>query len=309
MKLTMYVLSALIVLGTELNPDDFTGSFKDEEADEFHGDHYQGGGDLDGYPDDFHPDHDDFHGDEFADMHGEEFADMHGSEYADMHGDAMHADDMPGNIHAEGELTATNFDEETEGKTVFIKFFSPWCENCTDMEPAWTELKDVYADITTALISEVDCHGPGEDLCINLNIDDHFPTLMYGNPKKLQKYTGSLEFYALLAFAAKNVAPFCGPGNMNLCNANEKSKINSLLGQGLESLKKKIAGVEGIITSAETKFEEEVEKLYDDIEGKYNKLLLEKEKSLDELREKNDIGLMRTVLDHLRDKFPDHIDL
>jgi len=207
------------------------------------------------------------------------------------------------------DLTADNFNEETKGKSVFIKFYSPWCENCTDMDPAWRELAEIYESIDTAVIADVDCHGPGEDLCIKLNIDDNFPTLMYGDPENLKHYTGSLEYYALVVFAGINVEPICGPANKHLCTADEKKKVESMLALGINSLREKIDSVESEIHSTGSKFEDEIEKLYEDIEGKYNALLLEKEKSLDDLREKNDIGLMRTVLDHLRDKFPDHIDL
>jgi len=238
----------------------------------------------------------------------------------DMHGYGMEPDmgeyeidedDMQG-MHREThvvELTADNFNEETKGKKVFIKFFSPWCENCTDMEPAWAELAEIYEGSATAVIGEVDCRGPGEDLCIKLNIDDDFPTLMYGDPENLKHYTGSFEYYALVAFAGVNIEAICGPANVNLCSAEDKKKIDSMLAQGIETLREKIDNVESVIHTTQSKFEDEIEKLYEDIEGKYNKLLLAKEHALDELRDKNDIGLMRTVLDHLREKFPDHIDL
>jgi len=276
MKIFVYALSALIVLGAELDAD-FNVDFNEPEV-------------PDQYTD---PEH-------FEDFYGPGSVHDH---------EEFHEEDMHAHHYEEGELTSENFDEETEGKMVFVKFFSPWCENCTEMEPAWMELRDTYEGVDSVVIAEVDCHGPGEDLCINRNIDDHFPTLMYGDPKNMKQYTGSFEYYDLLAFALKNIKAICGPSNMNLCDADQKTKINSLLGQGLESLREKINGVEEVIHSTETNFEVEVEKLYDDIEQKYNKLLAEKEKSLDELREKNDIGLMRTVLDHLREKFPDHIDL
>jgi len=272
MKLITSALSALIVLGS-----DMTGGNMYEYGEPAQ--EYGTGDEMHGYGS----------GDE-----------MHEYEENEMHGyDESHV------VH----LTSDNFQEETKGKSVFIKFFTPWCENCTDNEPAWVELAETYESSDTALIGEVDCQGPGEDLCIRLNVDDNFPTLMYGDPENLQHYTGPLDYYALLVFAETNVEPFCGPANKHLCSADEKKKMDSMLAQGINSLREKIDSVVSVIRSTETKFEDEIEKLYEDIEEKYNKLLLEKEKSLDELREKNDIGLMRTVLDHLRENFPDHIDL
>jgi len=274
MKLITSALSALIVLGSEM-----TGGHMYEYGE---------------------PDmHEYGMGDE---MHGYGTGDeMH--EYGDEIHEDMHDDSHV--VH----LTSDNFKEETKGKSVFINFFSPWCENCTDMEPTWRELAEVYESSDTALIGEVDCQGPGEDLCIRLNIDDNFPTLMYGDPEKLQHYTGSLEYYAVVVFAGIYVEPICGPANKHLCSADDKKKIDSMLAQGIDSLRDKIDSVESAIHSEETKFEDEIEKLYEDIEGKYSKLLIEKEKGLGELREKNDIGLMRTVLDHLRENYPGHIDL
>jgi len=269
MKLITSALSALIVLGS-----DMTG-----------GDMYEHG----------EPDmHEYGTGDE---MH------EYGDEMHDEYGTDMHDDSLV--VH----LVSDNFEEETKGKSVFINFFSARCENCTDMESAWSELAEVYESSDTALIGKVDCHGPGEDLCIKLNIDDNFPTLMYGDPENLQHYTGSLEWYALVVFAGINVEPICGPTNKHLCSADEEKKIDSMLAQGIDSLWEKIDSLHSDFTSAETKFEDEIEKLYEDIEGKYSKLLIEKEKGLGELREKNDIGLMRTVLDHLRENYPGHIDL
>jgi len=289
MKLITSALSALIVLGS-----DMTGGHMYEYPEpDMH--EYGTGDEMDGYGP----------GDE---MHGYEPGD-------EMHGygmeDEMHEDygEMPHEKSHVFHLTSDNFNEETKGKSVFIKFFSPECENCTAMDPAWSELAEIYEGSDTALIGEVDCQGPGEDLCIKLNIDDNFPTLMYGDPENLKHYTEPLEFYALVVFAGINVEPICGPANKHLCSADEKKKIDSMVAQGVNSLWDKVDSVLEVIHSGQTKFEDEIEKLYEDIEVRYSKLLLEKEKLLDELREKNDIVLLRTVLDHLRDQFPDHIDL
>jgi thiol-disulfide isomerase/thioredoxin len=51
-------------------------------------------------------------------------------------------------------LTPENFDDETAGKSVFIKFFAPWCGHCKKMAPAWDTLMDEYAGDKTKLVAE-----------------------------------------------------------------------------------------------------------------------------------------------------------
>jgi thiol-disulfide isomerase/thioredoxin len=70
------------------------------------------------------------------------------------------------------ELTTLNYDEMTAGKTVFIKFYAPWCGHCKAMGPDWEKLMTEYKDHDVALVAEVDCTSDtGDDLCEQLNIE------------------------------------------------------------------------------------------------------------------------------------------
>eukprot|EP00493_Phyllostaurus_siculus_P014484 UN14708 len=85
------------------------------------------------------------------------------------------------------ELAPDTWDDAVAGKTVFIKFFAPWCGHCKKMKPAWDKLIKEYKDSTTALIADVDCTAAGKPLC-DANGVQGFPTIKYGNPSALEKY-------------------------------------------------------------------------------------------------------------------------
>ena len=71
------------------------------------------------------------------------------------------------------ELTTKNFEEMTAGKTVFIKFFAPWCGHCKAMGPDWEKLMTEYKDHDVALVAEVDCTSDtGDELCEKFNVEE-----------------------------------------------------------------------------------------------------------------------------------------
>jgi len=205
------------------------------------------------------------------------------------------------------ELTTDNFDEKTNGKIVFIKFITPECFECKEMELAWVRLMQAYAKSSTTLIAEVNCHGAGEDLCTNLLIKDH-PALKYGDPQNMSDYSGSNDYISLFDFAVESIGPICGPSNLNLCDADQKVKIDKMKDQGLEKLEDKLIEVEDLIHAQETKTDELLRKVYEDHETKYLKLMTEQDKSVANLREQNDYVLLKIVHSYLQTKFADHME-
>jgi thiol-disulfide isomerase/thioredoxin len=78
---------------------------------------------------------------------------------------------LAGNANAVS-LTEENFVEMTSGKTVFLKFFAPWCGHCKAIAPAWQKLMDDFKDHDIALVGEVDCTAPEADvICEDFKIE------------------------------------------------------------------------------------------------------------------------------------------
>merc|ERR1712012_241838 len=94
------------------------------------------------------------------------------------------------------ELTEAKWDTATAGKTVFLKFFAPWCGHCKAMAPAWADLMEEYAGSPTTLITKVDCTADGQSLCQKHGVQG-YPTIMHGDPNDLQKYEGGRDEAAL----------------------------------------------------------------------------------------------------------------
>jgi thiol-disulfide isomerase/thioredoxin len=52
------------------------------------------------------------------------------------------------------ELTPENYEAETAGKTVFIKFLAPWWGHCKKMKPDWDKLMDEFKGSATQLVAD-----------------------------------------------------------------------------------------------------------------------------------------------------------
>merc|ERR1719444_257906 len=124
------------------------------------------------------------------------------------------------------ELTKETWDSKTAGKTVFVKFFAPWCGHCKSMKPAWDSLMAEYKDDKSTLVADVDCTAGGKPLCDEVGVRG-FPTLKYGDPSNLEDYEGGRDASSLKKFAAESLGPVCGPANLDLCDEEKKAQISS----------------------------------------------------------------------------------
>jgi len=187
-------------------------------------------------------------------------------------------------------LTPDNYDSLTAGKTVFIKFFAPWCGHCKKMAPDWEKLAGDWEGHEVGLIAEVDCTADGKPLC-DANGVKGFPSLKYGDPAALDDYQGGRDLSSLSSFATENLKPVCSLQNIDLCDDEKKAQIDSLQSKSVDDLKSMISTEEGKLEAAEEEFKAEVEKL----QKTYEALMKAKEEKEAEVKASG-MGLMKAVL-------------
>jgi protein disulfide-isomerase-like protein len=187
------------------------------------------------------------------------------------------------------QLDQKNYNELTAGKTVFLKFFAPWCGHCKTMAEPWAQLAGEYADSASALIAEVDCTAEGKSLCDEQGVRG-FPTIKYGDPSALEDYSGGRDYASLAAFAGENLQARCSPSNLELCDDEMKAKINTLMALPAEELAATISEEEKKLEDAEESFKTEVQKLQD----KYQSLMEEKDAAIAAVKAAG-LSLMKSV--------------
>jgi len=183
------------------------------------------------------------------------------------------------------ELTPDTWDEQTAGKTVFVKFFAPWCGHCKAMKPDWDALMTEYEGSENILVADVDC--------INSGKDQGFPTIKHGDPTNLEDYKGGRDAVSLQKFASE-LKPSCNIVSMENCDEEQISAINAFKENSEDELQQMVDDEEKERTDAENLFTAEVQKL----QTQYKQLSDDKEKSIVEVANKYNIGMAKSVLNY-----------
>ena len=194
------------------------------------------------------------------------------------------------------ELTPDNWEEETAGKTVFLKFFAPWCGHCKAMKPAWDGLMEEYSGSESVLIADVDCIGGGKPLCDEAGVQG-FPTIKYGDPDNLEAYKGGRDLNTLQVFASE-LKPGCDVATLENCDKDQQETISHKLALSEEDLNGQISTYEETLKEIEETFKVEVGKLQSTYEGLNGK----KSADIAELTRDSDISLTKSVLKHKQSK-------
>ena len=129
-------------------------------------------------------------------------------------------------------LTQDTFDELTFHKTVFVKFFAPWCSHCAELQPAWEELAVEFKNHDIALVASVDC-STHQGLCEKFHIQG-LPTLLYGDASQggvyLHEYRGEKSYAALSQFTTENLTRrMCSPANLDACEPEMRTQMERIL--------------------------------------------------------------------------------
>jgi protein disulfide-isomerase-like protein len=168
-------------------------------------------------------------------------------------------------------LSKDNFDQVTAGKTVFIKFYAPWCGHCQDLAPEWEKFAAEWVDHPQLLVAEVDCTKDEKWCQTEMNIEG-FPTLLYGDPSNrgvyLKGYNDEKTSEDLSKFANETLTePFCSPGNVDACDSKLKDEIKGYLKMSESKLEKEIKKKEKTMDDADKKYSVE----FDKMQAKYDK--------------------------------------
>jgi len=160
-----------------------------------------------------------------------------------------------------------------------------------------------FDESETALVADVDCTADGKELCTKVGVKG-YPTLKYGDPNNLEDYQGGRDYDDLLTFAKENLGPTCGPDNMDLCDADQKAKIEAIQAKGLETLNSEIKELDDSIKNAEENFETKLKEL----QATYEQLQKDKDEAVEAAKGK-DLGLMKSVRAHLQKTAGKHDEL
>merc|ERR1712106_452437 len=98
------------------------------------------------------------------------------------------------------------------------------------------------------------------------------------------------EYEDMETFANENLKPVCSPANIDLCDADKKEKIQTLMKMSTSDLAAEIEKKDAELKEAETTFDEEVKKLQETYEA-LEKAKTEKQKEIKD----SGLGLMKAV--------------
>jgi thiol-disulfide isomerase/thioredoxin len=132
-------------------------------------------------------------------------------------------------------LTVENILEKTEEKSIFVKFFAPWCGTCRGMAMDFKLLALDWKGHEIGLVAEVNCDGiNSEKICDDYEILA-LPTILYGDRTNMEFYEGDHTYEAMSKFAKDHIShPACSMKHMEYCSEENKQRLVELQNQTKE---------------------------------------------------------------------------
>jgi hypothetical protein len=156
------------------------------------------------------------------------------------------------------------------------------------MKPDWDKLMTEFKGHATILVADVDCTTAGKPLCDSNGVKG-FPTIKWGAAGDLEDYSGGRDFGDLQKFAA-GLKPVCSVAAMDLCDDEQKAKIEAVQAMSVEDIDTAIAEAEAKGAAAEKLFEDELAKL----QATYKQLQEDKDTALAEVKASG-VGTLKSV--------------
>jgi len=156
------------------------------------------------------------------------------------------------------------------------------------MKPDWDKLMAEFEGNAKIIVGDVDCTAEGKPLCDSNGVKG-FPTIKHGDVANLEDYQGGRDFASLKKFADE-LKPLCSPSNMDLCEPDQKAKIEELMALSAEDLDAQIKAGDDKIKAAEETFNTELEKL----QAAYKGLQADKEAAEAEVKASG-LGMLKAV--------------
>jgi len=183
------------------------------------------------------------------------------------------------------ELTPSTWDASlASGKSLFVKFFAPWCGHCKKMKPDWDKLAEELADSSKVLIADVDCTADGKPLCDAKGVKG-FPTIKYFSPpdEEGEDYKGGRDFDSLKKFALE-LGPGCSVDAPENCSDEQKKDLEKYIAMPAEERDAMTAELKKTLSDAESTHEALLKELQATYKESMDKLEKLKEESAPKLK-------------------------